>query len=106
MLESLFAGYYFFNTCKSGNACMIAYALLALHLCRIVCFATAMTIYSTQKHQSSSSEASPLLQADEDPTSYGAADIPKKPNQTQKDAQSTGWLDYLIGFGTFWPYIW
>lgn len=85
---------------------MIAYALLALHLCRIVCFATAMTIYSTQKHQSSSSEASPLLQADEDPTSYGAADIPKKPNQTQKDAQSTGWLDYLIGFGTFWPYIW
>lgn len=106
IFETVFAGWGFFKMSASGSACIIDHTLLALHFCRIVCFATAIMLYSAQQKKPGSSEASPLLDAEDDATYYGATNAQKKLDRPARDAQTTGWLDYLIGFGTFWPYIW
>ncbi|KAH7048241.1 putative transport protein [Macrophomina phaseolina] len=94
VFETAFVVCGFLREKDSSHACGIAYALLALHVCRITCFSTAIVLYLAPQHQAYSSVA------------YGATEPSNVPDVAQKDAQTTGWIDYLVGFGTFWPFIW
>lgn len=82
-------------------------ACLLLGYIRIVCLVLCCNFLYETPEKEGDSESSTLLGSDgEDVGHYGATEAPKKTPTPLIDAQSTNWLDYLVGFGKLFPLLW
>jgi ATP-binding cassette, subfamily B, vacuolar membrane transporter HMT1/ACLQ len=93
------------KTLKFEN--ILNYGGLALGTLRVLLLAIMATVFfwsrkSTYPSTRNEQESESLLGQGSSQTKYDGS--LSKP--FQKDAQSTGWLDYFIGFKKLFPYIW
>ncbi|KAF2106362.1 P-loop containing nucleoside triphosphate hydrolase protein [Lophiotrema nucula] len=85
---------------NSGSA-----ILLAICYCRIVCLSSAILLLWIRRDKSDDPATSFLSESGLN-HDYGTVQAASSDGPKLKDAQTTGWLDYLVGFGKFLPFIW
>jgi len=86
-------------------------SLFGLSLARIVILGIMIALLICREYelkapqQGSESERQSLLENGNGPNGYGSDSSKQKPKKL-RDAQSTGWFDYLAGFRVLFPYLW
>lgn len=81
--------------------------LLLLAYARITCLAGAAILFYLPLKSSADPAAASLLCPDSEESSYGSMPTSSPPSPiVRSDAQSTNWLDYLVGLGQLLPRIW
>jgi len=84
---------------------VLNYAVLAICYLRIGTL-SAISVLFFARPRNWINPAFPGLVDVEQSASYGTWEPSMKAKTGAGDAQSTGWLDYLVGFGKLFPYVW
>ncbi|KAL6834305.1 putative transport protein [Trichoderma sp. SZMC 28015] len=89
-----------------GKTRPLQMVLLPLAYGRIICFSGASILFYLPVKASKSPVTQSLLGSGSEENGYGAIQAPSSSLITRADAQSTNWLDYLVGLGQLLPRIW
>jgi hypothetical protein len=82
-------------------------AYLLLNHVRIVCLVSSLALlYKVPAREKDCESSAQLLSAPANVDQYGTVDASSKARTPSIDAQSTNWLDYLVGFTRLFPLLW
>ncbi|KAL5364120.1 putative transport protein [Aspergillus floccosus] len=81
-------------------------AMIVLAYTRILFLSSSSILFFLAPRTISDPEGASLLAGHQDESSYGTVGQEPTKRPTTADAQSTNWLDYLVGFGQLLPLIW
>ena len=86
---------------------ILEYLQPTLGICRVVSLTSAFLLFvvPTKLPDDEEIETPPLIDV-ESGGDYGTLPSLPNPKKSRSDAQSTGWLDYLVGFTKLFKYIW
>lgn len=81
-------------------------AILVLAYLRVLFLCGASALFFSPSQTTIDPESAGLLAGDTEEGTYGTVESGPKDSTPPEDAQSTNWLDYLVGFGQLMPLIW